>query len=121
MAHILFVYGTLQRGQPHHALLSDCRFLGVARMPGTPYALPEGFPAAVAAGSGFVEGELYELPSYGDFLLRELDDFENVGEGLFVRSRVWVSGQEVWVYLAGPALAPRLSVLTRLPGGRWPA
>lgn len=118
---LLFVYGTLQRGQPHAALLSDCRCLGPARIRGTLYALPEGFPAADAGGTGVVEGELYELPPYADLLLRMLDEYEGVDEGLFERRRVKVGGREAWTYVAGPALRPALAGRTPLPGGRWPA
>lgn len=89
-------------------------------MPGSLYALPEGFPAAVAEGPGFVEGELYELPSYGELMLWELDEYENVRDGLFLRRRVRVAGREAWTYLAGPRLRPSLEALTPLPGGRWP-
>ncbi len=120
MAEYLFVYGTLKREQSHHALVSDCRFAGVAHMPGSLYELPHGFPAAVCEGVGSVEGELYELPDYGQLLLQELDDYEDVPTGLFVRERVRVRGREVWAYIAGPALRSELEGLRPLPGGRWP-
>lgn len=119
MAEYLFVYGTLKREQPHHALLFDCRFVGTVRMGGALYALPQGFPAA-AEGPGYVEGELYELPTYAEFMLTELDEYEDVPGGLFERRKVPVGGREAWAYLAGPALRPTLDRLTPLPGGRWP-
>lgn len=121
MGEHLFVYGTLQRGQPHHALLSDCRYLGPARVQGSLYALPEGSPAATPEGLGVVHGELYELPEYAEFLLRELDAYEAVDQGLFVRTRVRVGDREAWVYWAGPALRTSLAALRPLEGGRWPA
>ena len=121
MPEHLFVYGTLQREQPHHALLSDCRYLGPAWVQGSLYAMPEGFPAATPEGLGDVHGELYELPDYADFLLRELDAYEDVAQGLFVRARLRVGEREAWVYWAGPALRSSLAALRPQASGRWPA
>jgi gamma-glutamylcyclotransferase (GGCT)/AIG2-like uncharacterized protein YtfP len=117
---LLFVYGTLKAGQPHHPLLSDCRCLGPARIPGTLYALPEGYPAAVPEGAGTIEGELYALPEWAETVLETLDDYEDVPAGLFVRERCEVGGRAAWVYYAGPRLWPRLRRLRPLPDGRWP-
>lgn len=120
MAELLFVYGTLKRGQPHHALLSDCRYRGAGAIAGALYALPEGVPAASPVGEGAVHGELYELPDYGAFILGELDAYEGVEHGLFVRARARVDDREAWVYWAGPALRATLAALRPLAAGRWP-
>lgn len=120
MAERLFVYGTLQRGRRHHPRLRDCRSLGPAWVEGALYALPAGYPAAVPGGPGLVHGELYELPEHDAPLLRELDAYEGVERGLFVRGRARVGDAEAWVYWAGPALGPALATLRPLAAGRWP-
>lgn len=89
-------------------------------MEGSLYALPEGYPAASPTGEGAVHGELYELPEYAEFLLRELDTYEGVEHGLFVRARARVGDREAWVYWAGPALRATLAALRPLAAGRWP-
>jgi gamma-glutamylcyclotransferase (GGCT)/AIG2-like uncharacterized protein YtfP len=121
VAEHLFVYGTLQREQPHHALLSDCRYLGPAQVRGSLYALPEGYPAATPEGAGEVHGELYELPEYAEFLLRELDVYEAVDQGLFVRRKLRIGDRDTWVYWAGPAVRSSLTAQRLLASGRWPA
>jgi gamma-glutamylcyclotransferase (GGCT)/AIG2-like uncharacterized protein YtfP len=70
---VLFVYGSLKRGQPNHAELRGARFLRAART-ARAFALRElaGFPALVP-GERAVSGELYAVAS-ADLPL--LDDFE---------------------------------------------
>jgi len=61
----LFVYGTLRRDQTsliNHPLLADCIYIGEARIGAELYEV-DGYPAAIAAESGFVTGELYRLPN----------------------------------------------------------
>lgn len=61
----LFVYGTLRRHHDDlspHPLLAGCRFISNATMTGKLYEV-DGYPAAVAAPSGLVQGELFWLPN----------------------------------------------------------
>lgn len=73
---LLFVYGTLKRGERNHRLLAGQRFVG----PGT---TATGFrlfdlgpyPGMVRAAGGAVRGELFEVC---DRCREELDEFEGV-------------------------------------------
>ena len=73
---ILFVYGTLQRGQRNHHLMREARFLGEA-VTEPQYTLLDlgSFPGMIAGGATAVQGELYEV---GPELLARLDRHEGV-------------------------------------------
>jgi gamma-glutamylcyclotransferase (GGCT)/AIG2-like uncharacterized protein YtfP len=83
---LIFVYGTLRRGESNHAQLRGARFVGTARTEQR-YELVHvsGYPALLEDGSVGVSGELYEVD---DALLRRLDEFEEVPE---MYQRKWVS------------------------------
>src|SRR5687768_3602276 len=88
---LLFVYGTLKRGQRNHALLRDQRYVGVAET--TPkYRLYDlgSHPGAVRdeANGVAVRGELWAVSACA---LAELDDFEEVPD-LFVRAVIEIPG-----------------------------
>ena len=100
MLSYLFVYGTLQRGQPlHHELVrarAEC--VGCARMSGRLYDLGR-YPGATAAGDHVIPGELYRLPE-PEPALRHLDTVEG---RQFHRATVQVTLdnaelQQAWVY-----------------------
>ncbi len=95
---LLFVYGTLKRGQRNHRLLADQRFVRIAATaPG--YCLYDlgPYPAMVqGADAGPVRGELF---SVSECATDELDDFEGVPD-LFDRRRVELDdGTTAWAYL----------------------
>lgn len=101
MPTVLFVYGTLKRGQPAHRLLAGQRFLGPA-VTAPRYRLVDlgPFPGLVrdeAAGLA-VRGELWEV---SDCCADELDDFEGC-PALYTREAVEVDGAarpvEAYVY-----------------------
>ena len=101
MLSYLFVYGTLQLGQPlHHELVrARAEFVGWARMPGRLYDLGR-YPGALAAGDQVIPGELYRLPE-PEPALRHLDTVEG---RQFHRAMVRVmlehgKPQQAWVYL----------------------
>jgi gamma-glutamylaminecyclotransferase len=88
---ILFLYGTLKRGQKNHRLLEGQRFVGDATIEPR-YRLYDlgpypGMVIDVANGLA-VAGELWELD---DGCLAKLDEFEGVPE-LYVRQRVALQG-----------------------------
>jgi gamma-glutamylcyclotransferase (GGCT)/AIG2-like uncharacterized protein YtfP len=114
----LFVYGSLRRGGVAHGRLAGCRFLRAGRIAGTLFDTGAGYPTLVLGGEGEAEGEIWEVPAP---LLRALDRYEGVGEGLFRRVPVEVDGVECWTYVAGDALRERLSPAAAVPSGRWPA
>lgn len=85
---VVFVYGTLKRGQSNHALLARQTFLGEARTgPGvTLYSLGE-FPGMVRDpyDTAGVVGEIWSVDAN---CLARLDEFEGVPEGLYERVRI---------------------------------
>jgi len=95
---LLFVYGTLKRGQRNHRLLADQRFVRNARTVRGYRVYDLGpHPAMVAdANAGPVQGELF---SVSETCMAELDDFEGVPD-LFDRRRVELDdGTTAWAYL----------------------
>jgi gamma-glutamylcyclotransferase (GGCT)/AIG2-like uncharacterized protein YtfP len=102
---LLFVYGTLKRGEENHRWLSvhHPRFLGEARIQGRLFRIKgESFPGAAPTRSRrYVRGELYEL-TQPDNALKKLDEFEGTDEGLFVRklADVWIGSRKrkAWTY-----------------------
>lgn len=81
--HLVFVYGSLKRGEPHHEELAGARFVGAAHAPRARLIrYVEGYPALVVGEGALivgepalgVPGELYEVD---DQLLGRLDAFED--------------------------------------------
>ena len=71
---ILFVYGSLMRGQPAHGLVAAAPFLGPARTAPCFHLVDLGpYPGLVDGGTMAVEGELYAIPPR---LLPHIDAFE---------------------------------------------
>jgi gamma-glutamylcyclotransferase (GGCT)/AIG2-like uncharacterized protein YtfP len=111
----VFVYGTLMRGEPAHALLGTARFIGVCHTaPCCTLVVLDGYPGLVEVGDTTVAGELYELPD-DDALLRELDRYEDAPE-LYVRERWRFAEHEAWVYLLRPERAAGRPVIA---SGDW--
>ncbi|MBZ0252331.1 MAG: gamma-glutamylcyclotransferase [Candidatus Methylomirabilis sp.] len=118
---LLFVYGTLARGESAHALVRPWTLAAEpATTAGRLFALPEGYPALLAEGEGRVRGELLALRA--DAPLPEIDAYE--GDG-FLRERAEVlpaNGERVlaWRYVWDPARREALLARGReLPGGDW--
>jgi len=87
--HMVFVYGTLMRGERNHGLLAGAEFIGDAIMENAElYDLPYGFPALKQAENNEVVGEVYVV---GDELLYALDKLEGYDrrrdEGMYLRRR----------------------------------
>jgi gamma-glutamylaminecyclotransferase len=92
----LFVYGTLRRGEPGHALLNGAPLLGEARTEPEFTLLDLGeYPAIVAGGRTAIAGELYEVE---EALLRELDRYEDVPE-LYLRVERMIGGGPAVIYV----------------------
>lgn len=119
-ALLLFVYGTLMRGDDNHARLGGARFVGEAATTGAfelvdcgPYpAITRRAPRDVESSPGVV-GELYELdPRH----LPELDAYEGHPE-LFVRTAIELSdGRVAMAYVMSP---DRAAGFPRVASGRW--
>ncbi len=73
---LLFVYGSLKRGQANHAELGHAAFVAVARtLPQFALRMIDGYPALVP-GERAVLGELYRIETAN---LSALDEFEGAG------------------------------------------
>lgn len=99
--HLLFVYGTLMRGQPSDGYLAGKRWFP-ATVHGHLYRVPAGYPALVLDPEGpQISGELYT--GVDDALLRLLDVFEGVPQELYVRQKVDVTIRnrtgQAWAYV----------------------
>jgi gamma-glutamylaminecyclotransferase len=111
---VLFVYGSLLRGQSNHFWMRAARYLGEASTEPRFELLDLGpFPALVAGGSTAVHGELYEVDAV---LLARLDVFEDVPE-MYRRDVVQLQGQaSAQAYLLQPSHAQGRP---RVPSGDW--
>ena len=82
---LVFVYGTLKRGESNHHYLAGQRFVGRARSrPAYRLFELEGFPGLVAAprDGRSVEGEIWEVDQK---CLGLLDDLEGTASGVYAR------------------------------------
>jgi len=113
----VFLYGTLRRGGSAADLLRGCTPLGPATVRGRLYDLGA-YPALILDPAGHpVHGEVWECPAQ---LVGQLDRYEGTAGGLFERVEVAIRRRPCYVYMAGPALRPRLRDAPLLTGGRWP-
>lgn len=113
----LFVYGTLLSGGSAASLLGYAP-RREATVRGTLYQLPAGYPALALAGDGVVHGELVDVNDPA--LLRLLDHYEGVDEGLYrrveVEAVVGLRREPAWAWVQDD---PRLRGGRRVIGGRW--
>jgi gamma-glutamylaminecyclotransferase len=85
MAALIFVYGTLRRGECNHAQLGRSRFVrSVTTAPRYQLVDLGSYPALLEGGDTAVHGELYEVD---DEHLPQLDAFEDV-PSLYERKRL---------------------------------
>jgi gamma-glutamylcyclotransferase (GGCT)/AIG2-like uncharacterized protein YtfP len=112
----LFVYGSLRSGAAAHELLDGCERVGEASVAGTLYDIDGRYPALMLYGDTPVHGEIWRCPPA---LLGRLDEYEGAIRGLFRRVGVRVAEYACWTYVAGPALARRLTPARRIASGVW--
>ena len=124
---LVFVYGTLRRGQRNHGQMQGCRWLGEAELPGLalydlgpfPMAVPcddvAADPDAVAGATATpaLQGELYGVSAQQ---LAALDRFEGVPRLYERQARRLADGRLVWVYVGR---AHQVRHVKRIPSGRW--
>ena len=110
---LLFVYGTLRRGEDNHAQLGRAAYRGEARTRPC-YELVDmgGYPALLEAGADAVRGELYEVP---ESLVPHLDAFEEVPM-LYERKRIALADAQVLGYVMRREVA---GSAPRIPSGDW--
>lgn len=111
---LLFVYGSLLRGQLNHFWMERARYLGEARTEPCFELLDLGpFPALMDGGSTAVHGELYEVDAQ---LLARLDVFEDV-PAMYRRDVVQLQGQApAQAYVLQP---DHVHGRPRVPSGDW--
>lgn len=111
MAHRIFVYGTLLKGEKNAAQIDGATFVGAAQTPPTFTLLDLGeHPAMLDDGVDAVHGEVYEV---SHDLLARLDAFEE--PDVYRRSTIRLAdGSEAFTYM--PRERPQG---TRMPGGDW--
>ena len=109
---LLFVYGSLKRGQRHHSELRGARFIGSARTLPAYRLLELGAYPALATGRRAIEGELFEIDREA---FERLDAFE--GEA-YVRDAVRLDdGRSAQTYFAADVLA---TGVRELDAESWP-
>jgi gamma-glutamylcyclotransferase (GGCT)/AIG2-like uncharacterized protein YtfP len=111
--HLVFVYGSLLRGEANHVHLEGARFIGTVRTAPafTLFDLGE-FPALVATGHDAVSGELWEVD---DAHLERLDAFEEHPDVYARRKIPLEDGRDAFAYL--PRTAP--TARERIVSGDW--
>jgi len=111
---LLFVYGTLMRGEGAHGMLGpSARFIGAARTQPCFTLLDMGeYPALVEGGATAVVGELYEIDAS---LLPDLDRYEDVPD-MYARRLLQVGEHQALTYVLHPELASGLRVIA---SGSW--
>ncbi len=105
---VVFVYGTLKRGDCRHRYMAGSRFLGLATTERGYRLFDMGeYPAMVEdLSGGAIEGELFEV---SDATLEVLDEVEGVADVLYSRRAVRLEGDpsslgaEAYLYLGSVA------------------
>lgn len=104
---LVFVYGTLRRGQPNHGWLEGARWLGAAQLDGVELHDLGPFPMAVP-GEGCIHGEVYGVSAEG---LAHLDVLEGYPRLYDRRQMALRDGRRAWVYLGRPRQVRHAPVL----------
>ena len=109
----LAVYGTLRRGGANLGLVEGFSLV----FPGT-----QSFPAIIKDVNG--KGAVVELMDVDEEDLNQLDRYENVEGGLYIRTTVDVKKidgdtEKAWIYVAGPVLWEKSKTFTEVPEGDW--
>lgn len=75
-SHLVFVYGTLMKGEQHSEVLMKSRFVGPAESrPEYELVQIDYYPAMIPGGNTVIRGEVYEVD---EATLTELDALEEV-------------------------------------------
>lgn len=110
---MLFAYGTLNKPNAITTVLKDCERTGTAIVQGTLYNIDGNYAVLMMYGDTKVEGALWRCPVT---VLPEIDAYKGVAKGLF--RRIGANAAETdggiaetpcWIYVAGPALAHKLT------------
>lgn len=109
---LVFVYGTLMRGEHHHNVMGTSPFVGEAlTLPEFELHLVEYYPALVRGGRTAVRGELFEVELT---TLARLDELEEHPE-FYVRERISLANGGAAITYVLPA--ERLPARQPIPSG----
>jgi gamma-glutamylcyclotransferase (GGCT)/AIG2-like uncharacterized protein YtfP len=115
--HLVFVYGSLRRGNPHpmSVRFPESKFVAAAKARGTLYDLGA-YPGMQATQSiSFVTGEVYEVD---DATLHEMDEFETSSHYLRKQIEIFFAAARKtgWVYEPDPK---HFDFETPISSGDW--
>jgi len=97
VAHLVFVYGTLMKGELHHTTIAHARFLRPAEtLPAYELVQIDYYPALLPDGKSRVLGELYEVD---DQTLERLDALEEVPSYYERRTIELADGSSAFAYV----------------------
>jgi gamma-glutamylaminecyclotransferase len=113
-SQLVFVYGTLKRGQPNHHLLAGSAFCGAAQLAGLALYDLGPFPMAIDCEGATLHGELFAV---NDRQLAVLDRFEGAPRLYQRHSHQLNDGRAVWVYVGRPR---QVRHVPRISSGVWP-
>ena len=109
---LVFVYGTLKRGEKNHHWLEGASWQGEAELSGVLLHDLGPFPMAVI-GEGTAIGEVYAVEEHG---LARLDELEGYPR-LYDRQMLSLNdGRRAWVYLVRPRQVRHAPLVV---GGSW--
>lgn len=93
---LVFVYGSLRRGQRNHHFLGASRFLGMHKTaPDYTMLVVGAYPGVIARGQHSIVGEIYRVSAA---TLAQLDLLEECPEA-YERKRIVTSAGRAWMYL----------------------
>lgn len=109
---LVFVYGTLRRGERNHVLLKPARYVCEHRTAPRYHLWHCGaYPAVSPGGRTAIQGELY---SVGQRLMPVLDRLEDVPR-LYQRHRIITPQGKAWIYM----VRKRPPGAESMPTGDW--
>jgi len=97
VSHLVFVYGTLMKGELHHTSIAHARFVRAAEtQPEYELVQIDYYPAMLPGGGSRIVGELYEVD---DATLKHLDELEEVPHYYERRTIKLADGSEAMTYV----------------------
>ncbi len=114
MQYLIFVYGTLLRGEVNHGLLEGAEWVGEHRTePRFTLVHLGAYPGLIAGGRTAVFGELYRVDSRGLRMLDALEDYPR----LYARRLLGTAFGRAWTYVYRGPVRDRPAI----PSGDWRA
>ncbi|WP_070963347.1 gamma-glutamylcyclotransferase family protein [Vibrio sonorensis] len=110
-AHLVFVYGTLRRGESNHHFLARSQYLGCFETPAEYTLYDLGDYPAVVYGSNAICGEVYSID---DETLNRLDKLEDVPRE-YRREAIKTPFGVAWIYLYQDSTLLKKTILS----GDW--